>query len=460
MAHLITILECHIWSKFFLLKNELAGGGVKMEKFLIMEVEMKRYCVLQKVIEGLITLKDASKLLGLSYRQTIRLKQRFLKDGFKGILKKPPPKPPNLKFSPSQIQKIVNLRKHLYYDFNILHFKEKLKEIHGISISYETLRQILIKAELHEPRKKKKVYRRRRRMPQAGLLVQMDSSQHRWIEEIKEPWWLVAMCDDASGYVYAEFHPKDTTMANMQVIKRFIEKKGLFMALYVDKASHFKTTRHGGLHYNVSVEHKDTQIQRALKELNIEIIHANSPQAKGRIERLFRFFQDRLIKEMKLRGIRDYREANRFLREDFLPWYNQKYNREVESVYRSVYEKVDLEQIFSVKEFRKVNNDNTIRYRGKIFQLFPANGIKNFAGRWVEVCSFLDGSMKIFYEGKVIGYVEISGGESKRIQEEEILNKREYLPDKPKKPYKPPKDHPWRKFRFGKKVTFQTGNKV
>ena len=203
------------------------------------------------------------------------------------------------------------------------------------------------------------------------------------------------MCDDASGYVYAEFHPRDTTMANMGVIKRFIEEKGVFMALYVDKASHFKTTRHGGLHYRVATEHKDTQIERALKELNIELIHAESPQAKGRVERLFRFFQDRLIKEMRLRGIRDYEEANRFLEEEFLPWYNRRYTLEVESAYRALAEGIDLRLVFSIRHPRRVKNDNTISYNGNIYQLMPTEGVRLFAGKWVEVCIPLEGEMRI-----------------------------------------------------------------
>lgn len=127
------------------------------------------------------------------------------------------------------------------------------------------------------------------------------------------------MVDDADGFCYAEFHPKDTLFANMSVIRTYLEKRGLFMGLYTDKASHFKTTRHGGLHYNVEVEQKETQIERALGELGIRLINANSPQAKGRIERKFRFCQDRLIKEMRLKGINNYEEANIFLKEEFLP---------------------------------------------------------------------------------------------------------------------------------------------
>ncbi|MGQ9570911.1 MAG: ISNCY family transposase, partial [Thermodesulfovibrionales bacterium] len=124
---------------------------------------------------------------------------------------------------------------------------------------------------------------------------------------------------------------------------------GCFMSLYTDKASHFKTTRYGGVHYNVRLEQNDTQIKRALSELGITLIFANSPQAKGRIERLFGFLQDRLIKEMRLRQIKDYKEANRFLKEEFLPWYNQRYTLPVKSSYRPLPENCKLENIFCIK---------------------------------------------------------------------------------------------------------------
>lgn len=431
-----------------------------MERYSVTEEDMKRYNVLQNVKEGLITLRCASELLGLSYRQVLRLNKRFILHGIEGIIRRTPPQPPNKKVKEHIKQTVLDLRKNLYYDFNILHFKEKLSEIHGINLSYETLRKILIKEGLHTPKAKKKVYRRRRRMPQAGLLVQMDSSLHRWIEDIEKPWWLVAMIDDADGFSYAEFHPSETTMANMKVIKEYILQRSIFMALYTDKASHFKTTRHGGLHYNVSLEHEDTQIQRALSELGIKLINANSPQAKGRIERLFRFFQDRLIKEMRLRGIKNYKEANRFLKEDFLPWYNHRYTLQINSAYKEIPKDCNLEIVFSLKQPRKVQKDNTISYKGTIYQLLPKNGIRTYALRWIDVCETLNGQIKLLYEDKVIPYLVIDKKQYTESKEEEILSMREAIPLKDKKRYSPPPDHPWRRgWKLGN-VTFQSSNKV
>jgi len=179
----------------------------KVKKYyLISEEELKRYEVLTQALRGCITLRQASEILGLSYRQCLRLKERFQNKGFEGLFRKSTPHANALKVTEELRQSILNLREKLYWDFNILHFNDKLKENHEIDLSYETVRKILIDAGLHEENKRKRMYRRRRRMPREGMLVQMDSSQHRWIEGVSEPWWLVAMVDDASGWVYAELH--------------------------------------------------------------------------------------------------------------------------------------------------------------------------------------------------------------------------------------------------------------
>ncbi len=142
-------------------------------------------------------------------------------------------------------------REH-YWDFNIVHFKDKLAEIHNLQLSYESIRKILIAEGIHHPKKKKKVYRRRRRMPKAGMLVQMDSWKHRCLKNIPQRSRLVAMIDDASNEVpYARFFPRDTVFGNMHVIRRFIELKGIFSCLYVDRASHFRTSRRSGIHYSI-----------------------------------------------------------------------------------------------------------------------------------------------------------------------------------------------------------------
>lgn len=432
---------------------------MKEQKVLVTMKDIQRYKVLKDVIEKKIKGIEASQLLSLSYVHVSRLKGRLLKEGFLGLLRKVPPSPPNKKTTPEMIEEILRSRREFYYDFNIMHLRDKLEENHNIHLCYETLRQILIKAKEHSPRKKKVIYRQRRRMPKAGMLVQMDSSQHQWLEHIPEKWWLIAMIDDATNEVpYARYFPKDTLFANMHVIRRFIEIKGLFMSLYVDKASHFKTTRHGGLHYDVSQEQADTQIQRALEELGITIIPANSPQAKGRIEVTFRLFQDRLIKEMRLAGIKTYDEANRFLIEKFLPWYNSRYTHahEAENAYMPLPKEKNLDLIFCIKEQRTVNGDNTIGFKGQIIQIPPTDLKLSFAKMKVDVCLLEDNRIFVLYKDTIIVETTLSKDNKAMKKEkkiERLLSQREYLPVKipsvkvktSRPVYIPPTTHPWRK---------------
>jgi hypothetical protein len=424
---------------------------MKQEKLLVSMKDIQRYKVLKEVIEKRLKGFEAAELLALSYVHISRLKTRLLREGFEGLLRKAPCVAPNKKTPNSVIDEILKLRRDIYYDFNIMHFKDKLEEVHKIHLSYESLRQILIQHKVHEPRKKKVVHRQRRRMPKAGMLVQMDSSQHQWLEHIPEKWWLITMIDDATNEVpYARFFPKDTVFANMHVIRRFIEIKGIFMSLYVDKASHFKTTRHSGIHYSITQEQDDTQIERALQELDITVIPANSPQAKGRIEVTFRLFQDRLIKEMRLAGIKGYDEANKFLIKEFLPWCNYRYMHEAEAVYMPVPKEKNLDLIFCIKKQRTVNKDNTLSFNGQVIQIPPSEIKLSFAKTKVEVCLLEDGRIFVLYEGKVIVRSVLSKDNEIIAREkkiEELLDKRQYalVLRKRKVSPIPPLNHPWRK---------------
>jgi len=399
-------------------------------EYIITMKDIKKYEILRQLIDKQVKGYQAASLLGYSQVHISRLKQKVLKYGFKGLLR--PKRESPRKIPDSLKEYIADLYKTTYYDFNIRHFNDKLEEIHSIKLSYETVRQILIANHIHKPKKKKKVYRRRRRMPKAGMLIQMDSSQHKWLPFIEKPWWLTATIDDASNEVtFAKFYPTDGVFNNMEAIRKTIEKKGVFYALYVDKASHFKTTRYGGLHVNVSCEQEETHIERALKELNINLILANSPQAKGRIERLFGTFQDRLIKELRLRGIRNYQEANLFLQNEFLPSYNKKFANieSIESAYKPLPWGVNLDLVFSKRFERKVNFDNTIKFQGYTIQIPPSEVRLSFAKCVVDVHLLSDERIFILYKGKLIHSTKLS----KRAkiyklnkQIENFLNQREY----------------------------------
>ncbi len=419
---------------------------MKEPKVLVTMKDIQRYKIIKDVLEKRFKGVEASEILGITPVHFSRLKKKVKLTGINGLLRKNR-QSPNKKID-KLAEEVAKLYEKYYWDFNVMHFKEKLWENHKIKLSYESVRKVLIIKDLHKVKKKRIVHRQRRRMPKAGMLVQMDSSQHNWLPHIKEKWWLIVMIDDATNEVpYAKFFPKDTLFANMHVIRRFIEKKGLFVALYADKASHFKTTRHGGLHYTVNPEQDETQIERALEELDITFIPANSPQAKGRVERLFRLFQDRLIKEMRLAGIKNYHQANKFLLNKFLPWHKKRFSIEgVESVYRALPVEKNLDTVFCIKKERKVNSDNTMHVQGQVIQIPPSKLHLSFAGRKVNACILENNSLLVLYKGNIICKSKLSKNNKilkKEKKIEKILNLREYT-TKPKKKYIPPPDHPWR----------------
>lgn len=205
----------------------------------------------------------------------------------------------------------------------------------------------------------------------------------------------------------------------------------------------------------------DTQIQTALWELVINQVSASTPQAKGRIERAFRFFQDQLIKGMCLREIKDYESANRFLQEEVLPWCNQRYILFVESTYRDIPRGIDLLLVFSIKHTRKARKDNTIKAMKEEYTSYsPSTAGSSYAGRWIEVCETLEGNLQLFLKGKAILYQVLDKQTHKQFKEE-VLSMRSVLAEKkPKKKYVLPQDHPWRRSWKKRNATFQTGNKV
>lgn len=423
-------------------------------KIIVTMKDIKRYQTLKDVIEKRLTGLQAAEILGLTNVHVSRLKKKLLTGGFDALLRKHPAIPPNIKVSDKQRELIITLRKEQYFDFNINHFKEKLNENHHLPFCYTTIRDILVKEGLHTPRKKKLVHRLRRRMPKAGMLVQMDSSQHNWLPQIKEKWWLIAMIDDANNEVpFAYFFSNDTLFNNMHVIRKFIEIKGIFTSLYVDKASHFKTTRHKGIHYTMNPDQDETQIERALDELGITLIPANSPQAKGRIERLFGTFQDRLIAEMRLAQIKNYEQANKFLLKIFLPDYNVRFAiPNVESVYCPLPKDFNLDTIFCFKTIRTVNSDNTLQINGQIIQILPSSSFRSFSNRKVNVCLLKNNNMLITYNNKIIAHKKLPKNTltcKKEHKIQAIMNSKEYI----KTPYIPPPSHPWRHFKLKGSLT-------
>lgn len=400
-----------------------------MEYHLTMK-DIKKYDILKQVAANQIKGTQAAVLLGYHPVHISRMKKKIMVSGIQGILR--PKQSSNRKIAEPLKEQIKNLYQQTYYDFNIRHFNDKLMEVHGIKLSYETVRQILVTARIHTPKKKNVVHRRRRRMPRSGLLIQMDSSEHNWLPFIKEKWSLTATIDDATSKVpFAKFYPSDGVFNNMEAIRKTIEKEGLFAALYADKASHFTTTRYGGLHVNVAQEQDDTQIERALHEIDITFIGANSPQAKGRIERLFRTFQDRLIKELRLNNIKNYHQANQFLENYFIDYYNKRFAKTqgVENSYKPLPKNINLDLIFCKKYQRTVNFDNTIQVQGITVQIPPSKYRLSFTRCIVDVCLLENNDINVLYKNQFIHSAKLSkNSKTYKLmrQTKNILNQREY----------------------------------
>lgn len=403
-----------------------------MKSYNITMKDINRYEIikgwLQKDLDG----NQASMLLRVSYRHAFRLKKAFKERGIEGFI---PKKRGGRKSIPESLkEKIAKLFKGKYGSrFNILHFNEKLEEIENIHLSYESIRRILIDKGHHKPKERSKgsYFKRRKRMPKEGMLIQMDSSFHHWLENIPPRWYLITMVDDATNeLLYAKFFPKDTVSNNMEGIRKVIEKKELFMSLYVDKASHFKTTRYAGVHYDVSVEQEETNIERALEEPGITLITANTPQAKGRIEKDFGTFQDRLINELWLAGINDYGEANRFLIKVFISYFNKRFSQKAKDSVFKPPRGIDLDLIFTKRYIRSVTNDNTISFFNKEILIPPSRKKLNLSKTRVELRLSADDRIWILYKGKVVHQTYLSlecsiKKKEKRI--ENILRNRSYV---------------------------------
>jgi hypothetical protein len=402
------------------------------KRFLMSQKELQRYHVMSKILEGRMTTLEAAESLNLSTRQVFRLKAKVVALGLQGIIHGNRGKVPVTAKPERLMKRIRDVYQKIYKGFNITHFTEKLNEIEEIEISRETVRKHLRQHNLigemkHAPKHRS----RRERMPMVGMMLQHDTSEHDWLEgrgpEIK----LIASIDDANSEVpYALFVDADGTLPNMEVMKQGIKIKGIPMKFYVDGASYNKTHRKGGIHYSLKGEYKETQIERALKELGINLIIAGSPQAKGRIERLFGTLQDRLISEMRLKKISTKEDANRFLHKEFLPEYNRRFTvtpAKKGSAYRKLPSGINLDSIFCIKQERTVQGDNTISYRGRVFQIIPQNGRISYTRAKVEVQECTDRTIHVLYKGKELAVREIPEKPKRLIEKPKRFNLKDFL---------------------------------
>jgi len=387
-------------------------------KWVMTGKEINRYCVVREAMEGGLTVKEAAMELSLSERQVCRIKKAVRDRGHMAVIHGNRGRPPSIRKSLALRERIKLLYQNKYGGFNVSHFTEKLVRDEGIEVSRETVRKELMCCGLITKAKKPKHRQRRERMPKEGMLLQMDTSEHDWLMGRGPHMELIAAIDDATNEVpYALFVESDNTINNMLVMKEIVERKGIPLGFYVDGASHFFTTRHGGTHIRIKEEQEETQIERAIKELGSNLIPAGSPQAKGRIERLFGTFQDRLVSEMNLREISNFEEANNFLHREFLQDYNERFTKApqmTESAYIPLPQGERLDGIFCLKYPRIVRADNTISYKSRVFQILPSPTRIGYTRAKVEVQEWLDGSIHVRYKNQELSIKEIPRDDGRR----------------------------------------------
>jgi len=401
--------------------------------------ELRRLHIVQKVLEGGLKQVEAAEILSLSGRQVRRVVRRVRAEGDRGIAHRSRGKPSNRRFPEETKGKAIVLYRQKYKDFGPTLFSEKLFEEDGLKISDETLRMWLMEAGQWKKTHKRRAHRQwRERKHCLGEMVQMDGSHHDWLEGRGDELVLMAYIDDATNRVFARFYEYEGTIPAMDSFKEYIKEYGVPMSLYLDRHTTYKSTGKPTIEDELNNRRPMSQFERVSEELGVRVIHASSPQAKGRIERLFGTFQDRLIKEMRLKGIKTKGEANKFL-EYYLPLYNERFSFKAakeEDLHREIPDGLGIDKVLCIKTKRSVRNDFTIAHNKKLYQI-----TEHVNGKEVIVEERTDGSMLITYNGRSLKFKEIDS----RPVKDKVTEPRA-IQSKTKKVHIPPKDHPWRKY--------------
>jgi len=402
--------------------------------------EVKRLEVIQRIEAKRLKQKEAAEMLRVSERHVRRMLRANRQSGTEGLVSKRRGKPSNNQLNEEVKQQAIDLIYSQYYDFGPTLAHEKLTEKHGQELSRETVRQLMIIEGLWKPKKAKKlvVHQMRERRACLGELVQIDGSPHRWFEERGEACNLLVYIDDATGRLMElYFTPGETTFSYFAATERYLTRYGKPVAFYSDKNSIFKVNIKNALTGTGM-----TQFGRAMKELDIEIICANTPQAKGRVERVIQVMQDRLVKEMRLRDISSIETANSYAAE-FMADYNARFGvqpRSSHDAHRPLGTNLDLERVFTLQDERTLSKNLTLQYKKVVYQIQTSRPSYAMKNALVTVCEDDQGTIAILYKGQSLEY---SIYQKQQRQAEVVSSKA--IDEKLKKPYKPAKDHPWRR---------------
>ena len=405
--------------------------------------ELNRKTIIEQAIDKRITQKEGAKKLGTSERHIRRLISQYRRHGDIGLVSGHRGKPSNHRMGEAKREAIVNfIGDPIFDDFGPTLLNEKLEELKGILISKETLRQIMIEEGKHEPKikKKKKAHPLRERRVRRGELVQIDGSYHAWLEDRGPKACLLLFVDDATSEVLAaEFVEHESYFNYGKLCKSYFRTIGVPVAFYSDKFSVFRVNSPSSIHKEAI-----TQFGRALNSLYIDLICANSPEAKGRVERSFQTFQDRLVKEMRLRHINNYLDANAFLPE-YLSFHNHKFavhSSSTGDVHIPLKPTIDLDFLFSIHDYRIISKDLQIQFDNVIYQIITDRHPQYLAGREVLVTQDSEGAVSAFLNHNQL---LLQTFHKQPVQGKIVSSK-----SVDHCVFSPPVNHPWR--TYGKKL--------
>lgn len=387
---------------------------MRQETFTLSQKELQRVSVLSACNKGDMACASAAELLGLSVRHVKRLKKRLREGGEAALAHANRGRPSPYRLPDRTRQAILRLARTRYAGFNDHHLCEKLNEVEGLALSRETLRRLLRKEGLGSPRKRRAPAHRQRRprLAREGELLQLDGSPHDWLEGRGPRLSALGMQDDATGKILAaQFFPSETAAGYFHLLQRLLRRFGIPTAFYGDRSGIFvRNDDSWTLEEELAGQRQPTQFGRALTELGVTFIAAQSPQAKGRVERLWGVLQDRLCSELRLAQACDIDSANRVLRR-FIADYNRRFARvprEAAKAWRPAPE--NLERICSFLHERIVSNDNVVQWEGRRFQIPPQNRRFSFAGAKIQLYQALDGRVSLYYGETRLEHTNATGG--------------------------------------------------
>ena len=388
------------------------------------QADRDRLVSLKKAKKKLITQREAAEELGVSTRHVKRLLHAVKKRGDRAVIHGLRGKSSNRRIpEATEKEAVKTLSAEVYEDFGPTLAAEYLRQKHGIEASKETVRQWMIRGKLWHAKKEKvkKVHAWRPRRSRFGELVQWDTSEHDWLEGRGERLYLIAMIDDATSRLFARFVRHDSTEENMKLLRSYLEKFGRPVGFYTDKASLFQTAEkrqrdEPGVEKD-AVEMPPTQIGRALRELGITWIGAHSPQAKGRVERNFLTAQDRLVKGLRVAGVKTIEQANQYLEENYLVWWDQELTVEAanpDDAHRRLEKSHNLAASLSHVETRQVRNDYTLRWGGELYQIELRAVVSGLRRANVRVEQRLDGTLAVRYGEQYLPVTPCAPAEKKQ----------------------------------------------